>query len=178
MSITVKAVSELERVALAALLAHGTNPKNAGPVARAIALAEAEGNSVCGLFYLPIFCEHLRCGKVDGTATAIVDVDGPIVRVDAAFGFAHPAIAAALYPWSQPLRVSALLPCRYATPIIAWRWVTMCGRSPIADLSAYACQMRRHRCLRRERESGCLGPIPLLLLSPRSLENLFWSIKA
>jgi (2R)-3-sulfolactate dehydrogenase (NADP+) len=63
-------------------------------VSRAIARAEAEGNSVCGLFYLPIFCAHLHCGKVDGKAIPGVASVGPVVSVDARSGFAHPAIKA------------------------------------------------------------------------------------
>ena len=87
---------EIEARALSALTAHGATEANARPVARAIACAEAEGNSVCGLFYLPIFCEHLECGKVDGRAVPAVSPDDAVVAVDARSGFAHPAIAAGL----------------------------------------------------------------------------------
>lgn len=85
--------AEIEARAFSALVAHGATEGNAGPVARAIARAEAEGNSVCGLFYLPIFCVHLRCSKVDGKAVPAVTLDGAVVSVDARSGFAHPAIA-------------------------------------------------------------------------------------
>jgi (2R)-3-sulfolactate dehydrogenase (NADP+) len=87
---------EIETCALSALVAHGATRENAIPVARAIARAEAEGNSVCGLFYLPIFCAHLECGKVDGIAMATVTVENSVISVDARSGFAHPAIAAGL----------------------------------------------------------------------------------
>lgn len=87
---------EIEARALSALIAHGALASNAVPVARAIARAEAEGNSVCGLFYLPIFCEQLRCGKVDGHAEPAVTVNQAVVSVDAKYGFAHPAIAAGM----------------------------------------------------------------------------------
>ena len=86
--------AEIEARAFSALGAHGAAEDNAGPVARAIARAEAEGNPVCGLFYLPIFCAHLRCGKVDGKAVPGVAPDEAVVAVDARSGFAHPAIAA------------------------------------------------------------------------------------
>ena len=46
-------VTEIERVANAALVLNGANAANAAPVARAIALAEAEGNSVCGSILSP-----------------------------------------------------------------------------------------------------------------------------
>jgi len=90
------AVGRIEEVARAALLAHGATPANAAPVAHALALAEAEGNSVCGLFYLPHFCAHLGAGKVDGRAAPAVTVAGAVIRVDAATGFAHPAFEAGL----------------------------------------------------------------------------------
>ncbi|MEP7456651.1 Ldh family oxidoreductase [Phyllobacterium sp. SB3] len=83
---------EIERTALFALIAHGASVANAIPVARAIARAEAEGNSICGLFYLPIFCEHLDCGKVDGRAEPHVAVQAAVIQVDGRSGFAHPTI--------------------------------------------------------------------------------------
>lgn len=43
---------EIEAVCLAALTVHGAAAGNARPVARAIAMAEAAGNRVCGLYYL------------------------------------------------------------------------------------------------------------------------------
>ncbi|MDX0676174.1 Ldh family oxidoreductase [Sinorhizobium medicae] len=85
---------EIEAVCLAALTVHGATAGNARPVARAIAMAEAAGNRVCGLYYLPIFCRHLAIGKVDGGAIPEVSARGVTVTVDARSGFAHPAIAA------------------------------------------------------------------------------------
>ena len=84
----------IERTAKAALVRSGALAENARPVARAIARAEVEGNRVCGLFYLPIFCEHLRCGKVDGRAEPEVASSDAVTTVDAGHGFAHPAIEA------------------------------------------------------------------------------------
>ncbi len=59
---------EIEAVCLEALTVHGAAAENARAVASAIATAEADGNRVCGLYYLPIFCRHLAVGKVDGQA--------------------------------------------------------------------------------------------------------------
>jgi (2R)-3-sulfolactate dehydrogenase (NADP+) len=87
---------EIEAAARDALISAGASAVNATPVARAMALAEAEGNQVCGLYYAPIFCSHLRVGKVDGSATPHVICNGPSIVVDAKCGFAHPAIEAAL----------------------------------------------------------------------------------
>lgn len=97
-------VETLRKTAEAALVAHGASPANAGPVARAIALAEAEGNAVCGLFYLPHFCAQLAAGKIDGHAVAQVTVSGATIRVDAATGFAQPAFEAGLAALSRLAR--------------------------------------------------------------------------
>lgn len=86
-----------------ALLAHGASSTQAEPLARAIAAAEADGVRSHGLMYLPIYCGHLDVGKVIGSATPVVTRPAPgVVRVDAASGFAHPAIAAGV-----PLLVEA-----------------------------------------------------------------------
>lgn len=86
----------IEAVCLSALTGHGATVENARAVARAIAKAEADGNRVCGLYYLPIFCRHLTIGKVDGKAVPDVTTRGATVAVDARSGFAHPAIAAGI----------------------------------------------------------------------------------
>lgn len=86
----------IEDTAFSALVAHGTGAKNARTTAQAMTLAEAEGNRVCGLFYLPHFCAQLSAGKIDGHAAPRVTAEGAVVRVDAATGFAHPAFEAGL----------------------------------------------------------------------------------
>jgi len=47
----------------AALEGSGAIPAQAGPVAESVREAEAEGIRNVGLGYLPIYCEHLICGK-------------------------------------------------------------------------------------------------------------------
>jgi (2R)-3-sulfolactate dehydrogenase (NADP+) len=91
---TTVSAGTVERTALAALVHSGALRSNAVPVARAMTRAEVEGNRVCGLYYLPIFCEHLQCGKVDGSALPEVRSSLAVVNVDARNGFAHPAIDA------------------------------------------------------------------------------------
>jgi (2R)-3-sulfolactate dehydrogenase (NADP+) len=88
--------AEAEAAAFAALVAHGASKAQAGPVAQAMCLAEAEGNAVCGLFYLPHFCAQLAVGKIDGRAVPEVSTVGAVVRVDAGAGFAHAAFEAGL----------------------------------------------------------------------------------
>ena len=92
--------------------AAGARPENARPLARAIAAAEREGIASHGLMYLPVYAEHLRCGKVDGQA--VPEVTHPrqgTVSVDARTGFAHPAIDAGfaeLIPLARELGVAAM----------------------------------------------------------------------
>ncbi|PWJ20427.1 Ldh family oxidoreductase [Jannaschia seohaensis] len=88
-------LTEIEDLAFDALTAAGTTAANARPLAKATAETEAEGIASHGLAYIPVYCEHVRCGKVDGAAVPVVEMAAPgMVRVDAATGFAHPAIAA------------------------------------------------------------------------------------
>jgi (2R)-3-sulfolactate dehydrogenase (NADP+) len=56
-------------------------------------MTEADGVASHGLAYIPIYCEHVQCGKVDGVAVPVLDTPKPsVVTVDAATGFAHAAI--------------------------------------------------------------------------------------
>ena len=90
-------LDEIERLAMSALLAAGASPEQAGPFGRCNHGAEADGIASHGLAYLPTYCEHLRCGKVDGKAVPVVTKPKPaLVVVDAKSGFAHPAIDAGL----------------------------------------------------------------------------------
>lgn len=87
----------IEAAAFAALEAHGASQIQAAPLAAAIAAAERDGVRSHGLMYLPIYCEHLICGKVVGDATPVVTrPKASAVVVDAGNGFAHAAIAAGL----------------------------------------------------------------------------------
>lgn len=91
---TKMSVAEIERFAADMLQAAGTDPANAAPLARAIAAAEREGIASHGLMYLPIYIEHVQCGKVLGDAVPVVTRPKPgTVLADAGAGFAHPAIA-------------------------------------------------------------------------------------
>lgn len=80
-----------------ALAASNVSSENATPVARSIAAAERDGQKIVGLSYLPVYCDHAACGKVDGFAKPQLEQPTPsLVKVDAATGFAHPAIALGL----------------------------------------------------------------------------------
>jgi (2R)-3-sulfolactate dehydrogenase (NADP+) len=87
-------VAEIEALALKALVAAGTTEANGAPLAHAVAAAERDGIASHGLAYVPTYCLHVRCGKVDGKATPVLERPRPAsLVVDAKTGFAHPAIA-------------------------------------------------------------------------------------
>ncbi len=86
-------LAAIEDLSFRALVAAGTSDDNARPLAQATAATEADGVASHGLAYIPIYCEHVRCGKVDGQAVPVVSRPTPaVVNVDAKTGFAHPAI--------------------------------------------------------------------------------------
>lgn len=83
----------IHELAQQALVAAGTSETNALPLAEATTATEADGVASHGLAYIPIYAEHVRCGKVDGQAIPLLQRPKPsLVTVDAATGFAHAAI--------------------------------------------------------------------------------------
>lgn len=109
---TVMNLEEIEDLAQRALVAAGTSEANARPLAVATAATEADGVASHGLAYIPIYCEHVQCGKVDGQAVPIMARPSPaLITVDAATGFAHPAIDLgfeALVPAAREFGIAAL----------------------------------------------------------------------
>lgn len=105
-------LSEIETIAQNALVACGTTPANAAALARATADTEAMGVASHGLAYVPIYGEHVRCGKVIGDAQVTIDQTRPgTIVANAANGFAHPAIDAgfdALIPAARAQGIAAL----------------------------------------------------------------------
>lgn len=87
--------AQIEEVSRAALTSCGAAPAVAGIMARAIGAAECDGIPSHGLAYLPTYCQHLACGKVNPSASVTTRTEGAVVRVDADAGFAHPAVAEA-----------------------------------------------------------------------------------
>lgn len=99
MTTTTLTLQEVEQIARDALHACGASNTQSEALAAGIAGAERDGISSHGLVYLPTYCEHLGCGKVDGQATPVVEQTRPgSVTVDAATGFAHAAINAGFEP--------------------------------------------------------------------------------
>lgn len=79
-----------------ALLKHGADNNAAAQVAHAVRVAESNGNKICGLYYVESYCTQLETGRVFGDVEPVVTHDKPgAVRVDAKYGFAQVAFAAA-----------------------------------------------------------------------------------
>ncbi len=89
--------SDLLDLSASALLAAGASRQNAEMVAAAVVRAELDGIASHGAMRIPYYAEHMLRGRVDGKAVPRVARDTPtVVRIDAAHGFAYPAIAAGL----------------------------------------------------------------------------------
>ncbi len=100
--LSLKQVFELSEAALAGA---GASPRQAASEACAIEEAEADGIRSVGLAYLPIYCDHLACGKVNGQAEPSVSQPAPAAMVvNADNGFAHPAFEVALEPFVEITR--------------------------------------------------------------------------
>lgn len=93
----VLSLAQAESLAIAALTANSTTAANAAATARALVAAEADGQAGHGLSRIPSYASQSRAGKVDGLALPSVQrVATAALRVDAAFGFAYPAIDLAI----------------------------------------------------------------------------------
>lgn len=88
-------LDDVEDLARTTLMNAGADAAAASAVARSTRMAERDGIRSHGLLYVPIYAEHLRCGKVSTSAKPVVTrPSSGAVRVDADNGFAHTAIDA------------------------------------------------------------------------------------
>src|SRR5688572_15702026 len=86
-----------------------TSEANARSVARALVAAEADGLKGHGLSRLPGYAAQSKAGKVDGLASPAVTRPKPaVIAVDAAHGFAYPALDAALSELPAVTRVNGI----------------------------------------------------------------------
>jgi (2R)-3-sulfolactate dehydrogenase (NADP+) len=84
---------EAEALVQSVFEANGVLPATARSVALALVQAEAAGQSGHGLRRVPAYVSQVRTGKVDGQATPSAERVRPgVLSVDAAFGFAYPAL--------------------------------------------------------------------------------------
>lgn len=120
--LTLQQVNELARQALTA---SGAGAPQSEVVAHSIEEAEAQGVRNVGLAYLPTYCAHLRCGKVDGHAMTRTQMTAPsFLQVDAAHGFAHTAFTSALPEFVSMVRSQgvAMMTIRnsYSAGVLGW----------------------------------------------------------
>lgn len=88
---------QAEDLCVTTLIGARTSEENARSVARALVAAEADGLGGHGLSRLPSYAAQARAGKVDGGAVPAVTRPRPaVVAIDAAHGFAFPALDAAI----------------------------------------------------------------------------------
>ena len=112
-------------LSLDALVGCGASRTNAMPVAESIRDAEADGIRNVGLNYLPHYCDHLLCGKVDGKVRATWHQSAPgVVLCDARNGFAHTAFVHAFDPFVDVTRQNGIgslaISNSYAAGVIGW----------------------------------------------------------
>jgi (2R)-3-sulfolactate dehydrogenase (NADP+) len=86
-----------EELVMRTLLRCRTSETNARSVARALVAAEADGLKGHGLSRLPAYAAQAKVGKVDGLAVPAMTKPKPsVVAIDAAHGFAYPALDVAV----------------------------------------------------------------------------------
>ena len=106
MSNVTVSLTEINTLTTQALKAHGASDWIAKEVAKAVEVAEANGNLICGLYYLESYCQQLLSGRVNGSVDPVVSqVKTASIKVDAGFGFAQPAFAKGL---PEALKVTEL----------------------------------------------------------------------
>ena len=92
-----RSLSELEALVARALMRAKSSEANARSVARALVAAEADGLASHGLSRLPAYADQALAGKVDGFAVPVARRTKPaVIAVDAASGFAFPALDAGI----------------------------------------------------------------------------------
>src|SRR5262245_66545208 len=88
-------LAEVEELVVTTLARCRISAENARSVARALVAAEADGLKGHGLSRVPSYAAQAKVKKVDGLATPVVTRPKPsIIAVDAAHGFAYPALHA------------------------------------------------------------------------------------
>lgn len=99
---TTLTLAAAEALVIAALQRCRTGADNAASVARALVTAETEGLTGHGLGRVASYAAQARNGKVDGFAVPAVEhVTPALVRIDAGFGFAYPALDCAVEALSE-----------------------------------------------------------------------------
>ena len=118
-------LDDVEQLSRRMLVASGASALQAGPTARSIRDAEAEGIRTVGLSYLPTYCDHVACGKVVGDAVPTVTTPRvAAVIVDAGNGFCHPAFEAGVAPLIRATRTCGIgmltITHSYSAGVLGW----------------------------------------------------------
>lgn len=101
---------DLEELLYDILIRHRTSPSNARCVARSLVMADIDGLSSHGAARLFAYAKQAFNGKVDGLAIPSLRQPTPsIIQVDAAGGFASPAIELGLSKASSVVKESGLV---------------------------------------------------------------------
>ena len=96
-AVTTLSLAQAEDLVAKALTRCRTRPEIARSVAKALVLAEADGLHGHGLSRVASYCAQAKVGKVDGFAVpAVMRLRPGILAVDAKYGFAYPALDAAI----------------------------------------------------------------------------------
>jgi (2R)-3-sulfolactate dehydrogenase (NADP+) len=102
-------LAEAEDLATRTLARCRTGEDNARSVAGALVAAEADGLKGHGLSRVPTYAAQAKVGKVDGFATPVVTHPKPaVLAVDAAHGFAYPALDAAISALPEVVRAQGV----------------------------------------------------------------------
>jgi (2R)-3-sulfolactate dehydrogenase (NADP+) len=102
-------LADAERLAAAALQREGLNDAAARSTARALVAAERDGQKGHGLSRVSTYAEQIRCGKVKKEATPSARRLSPAATlIDAAHGFAYPAIDLAVEELGELARKSVI----------------------------------------------------------------------
>ena len=121
-------VDEGRELAMKTLIACGTSEANAAALTEGIIGAELDGISSHGFMYLPIYCEHVKCGKIDGNAKPeLREISASAFAADAKSGFAHPAI---LSSRSEVLRLASVFQERRLVALVLPAVMRPCLRLP------------------------------------------------
>jgi (2R)-3-sulfolactate dehydrogenase (NADP+) len=99
----------LRSLALRAMLARGFGAAEAATTVDALLDAERDDLPSHGLSRLPFYLDQAASGKVSASAIPILDIDGAVVRVDAGYGLAFPAVSKGLAAGFRQVRETGLV---------------------------------------------------------------------
>ena len=166
-------LERVEAVARAALLRAGASAAQAGPVARAIRAAEAEGTRGIGLGSLPIHCGRLRAGAIAGGAEPGLVRTAPAAHVvEAGGGFAHPAFEMGAAALVADARAQGLAALGVAGASACGAPGYFCDRLARGGLVALAVTSARSTMAPRGGGAPLLGTGPYAFAAPRQGDPL------